>query len=238
MKNKVSIILGMCAITLFVGVGRNWHFEVGKDLNQEENDEEIVESLKEEPQAIEENIVIPENEVIKEIIQEAVKEENVEIKNAVCKTLDCFMELANDCKKGEVTHYYSVPFLLGDGVNMTGINRYVLHGRDKNKQCTFTQQSQGSEAKISIEGREKALAEGFTNEEVDAQIEAINGALNDPALLESIMTCRGAEKDIITYLQNTQQGIGKTSCSFDFGKDETVCIVEPNLSCITKITTK
>jgi len=154
-----------------------------------------------------------------------------------CTSLDCLIELAKTCTKGEVTYAYSIPFPFAPdlGITINGKTYYKINGKDANGSCTFIQQTRGATVILSEEGRQAALERGQTEEEIDDQLKAMNDSYKDPAIANSVMTCTGAGSDVATYLTNTKLGTFGTSCSISFGEKETRCTVDPNLSCITKM---
>jgi hypothetical protein len=243
MSKKIYALAGMMAILLLVGAGCFVKKETQEtpEVAVQQPQEEIVQDR--EKEATKTVAPAPVKEEPKPVVQKPVETvpapppppPKPEITK--CTSLDCLIELAKTCTKGEVIYAYSMPFPLAPdlGITINGKTYYKINGKDTSGLCTLIQQSRGATVILSEEGRQAALERGQTEEEIDDQLKAMNDSFKDPAIVDSVMTCTGAGTDMATYLTNTKLGNFGTSCSISFGEKETRCTVDPNLSCVTRM---
>lgn len=230
MNKKLSALAGITAVLFLVGTGCS----IGKKDRTDTPTEILNQEQQESATPNEETDPIVATPVELEPT-EPVSQPKPEVTK--CTTIDCLIELAQTCSKGEVTYAYSIPFpFLPDiGITINGRTYYKINGKDGSGLCTFIEQTRGATVIMSAEGREGALQRGQTEEEIDAQLATMNASYEDPAILNSVMTCSGAGSDIATYLTNTKQGTFGISCTSLFGQTETHCTADPNLTCIKRI---
>jgi len=153
-----------------------------------------------------------------------------------CSTMDCLIQLAETCTQGDIIYIYSMPFPLSpnSGITINSKTYYKINGKNAGGTCIFVYKPLGGSMALSAEGKKEALAKGQTEKEINDQMKIMSDSLNDPNILNTITTCKGTEMNIAKYLTNTKNGSFTGSCVIVFGKKETSCTVEPNLSCITK----
>lgn len=150
-----------------------------------------------------------------------------------CNSMDCLIELARACKKGELLYSYSVPNPLFIGVTSSGKTYYKINGKDSLGLCKFTFQSRGGNQTLSEEGRQTLVERGMTNQEIDDQIKAMNDATNSEDVLKIVNDCIGTGANIATYLDNSRQGTSSGGCKIEMGMEgsKVACTYEPGITC-------
>lgn len=149
--------------------------------------------------------------------------------NSACDSLECFSQLAQTCTVGELTHDYSSPLPLMPNVNLV-INAQThlsINGKTADgESCELSQTSLGGTITASPPQNDSNL---------NSQIQAMNDSLNDPTLLNTVVTCTGSPENISTYITNFEQNSAATSCKAAPGQTETHCTLPPDLDCVAKI---
>lgn len=153
-----------------------------------------------------------------------------------CSSIECMINLAQTCARGEIDHSMSMefPFMPESGIILNTETYMSLDGFNDGGACVLTQKPQGGSVTVTEQGRQDASSQGLSDQEINEQIEAMNEAYNDPLLLSSVTTCTGTASNMSSYLSNIQNGQFSSSCTFSAGQ-ESQCIQEPNITCVTRV---
>ncbi|HQF57529.1 MAG TPA: hypothetical protein PK831_03475 [Candidatus Magasanikbacteria bacterium] len=222
--------------------------EVTKELpeNSQINFSEVIESeeqniaeevTKELPEnSHNEKVEVAEKQVVKEKEPELIKTETKPIKVVVpeftkCTTINCFTELAKNCQKGDFTLYTSGPFLFDSTLTVQSIIYYKINGKNSDGLCEFTYQILNSLFSISDENKAEIVANGtLTEEEINEQLKIMNESINEAKLISN---CTGVGTDFATLIMNMANWNTSSSCKINLGSNQSTCILEPNITCIS-----
>lgn len=151
-----------------------------------------------------------------------------------CSDINCLINLAQTCQKGELSYHASGPFPLVEGLMYEGTTYFKIDGKDANGVCTFIQQSKGGSFTLTPEGRQAAIGRGMTEAEIDAELQTMNESINDEAVLASISTCSGTSANVATYMTNMTQETDDLSINLSctIGINESICTYEPDITCV------
>jgi len=212
--------------------------EVTKELPENSHNEKVEVAEKQvvkekEPELVKE---VAEKQVVKEKEPELIKTETKPIKVVVpeftkCTTINCFTELAKNCQKGDFTLYTSGPFLFDSTLTVQSIIYYKINGKNSDGLCEFTYQILNSLFSISDENKAEIVANGtLTEEEINEQLKIMNESINEAKLISN---CTGVGTDFATLIMNMANWNTSSSCKINLGSNQSTCILEPNITCIS-----
>ncbi|GEM_PF-3874290 len=123
-----------------------------------------------------------------------------------CSSMNCFTKLTPSCRKGEYTYTFSnYPFPLFDveGLTVDGKTYFKINGVNNDGLCSLTQQALKTVFIMSQQGRQAAIKNGLTDEQVTTQLKAMNDATKEESYSkDTLADCTGTGKNITTYLTN------------------------------------
>lgn len=123
-----------------------------------------------------------------------------------CTTWDCVVAAAKDCRStnGVVSYTnFSVPIL--ESLRVSGKTKYEI--KKSGTACTLTVTRTEQTLSLSVEERAKLIAQGTTNEEIDAQIKGMNEGAQQ-YLVDKPIICTAATSAIASYLQDEKNNTG------------------------------
>lgn len=150
----------------------------------------------------------------------------------------CLISAANQCQSAIGTvSYNNVPNPLIPGLLNSGRTKYEV--KKSGNSCTVVYSIISASLAISANGRSKALADGSTNSEIDAQLQAMNDSFKNVIGLPT--TCTASGSAIASYLTDTKNGTaasGEFSFSADFSNSSSQSTVTTSsgqkLTCTTQ----
>lgn len=244
MFKKMYIFIGIFVLILLTGFSCSIKKEIKNTVplnysevteSEEQNiAEEVTKELPENSHN--EKVEVAEKQVVKEKEPELVKTETKPIKVVVpeftkCTTINCFTELAKNCQKGDFTLYTSGPFLFDSTLTVQSIVYYKINGKNSDGLCEFTYQILNSLFSISDENKAEIVANGtLTEEEINEQLKIMNESINEAKLISN---CTGVGTDIVTLIMNMANWNTSSSCKINLGSNQSTCILEPNITCIS-----
>jgi hypothetical protein len=120
---------------------------------------------------------------------------------ADCGTdLDCFIDAADDCSPAKVTNTIT---LSQEGMTETDIEHYEIRGEESGK-CRFHIQTERIDVAFTEEMVQQMIDEGYTQEEVDAELESINEEADQYEGDEG--ECLFNTNDLVAMLNRWKQG--------------------------------
>lgn len=147
-----------------------------------------------------------------------------------CSTMDCLIALAENCQIGEFDYAQTIPFPFEPLMTYNAVTYFKIKGLDANGDCTFDQQTKTVLLSVTHENKQKIIADGNTEAEIDAQLQMINDSYK--AVVDQVNQCQGTNENVATYLKNLE--IGKNvSVSCSLGVGSSICTYEPNINCVS-----
>lgn len=123
-----------------------------------------------------------------------------------CTTWDCVVTAAKDCRStnGVVSYSnFNVPIL--ESLRVSGKTKYEI--KKSGTTCTLTVTRTEQTLSMSVEERAKLIAQGATNEEIDAQIKGMNEGAQQ-YLVGKPIVCTAATSAIASYVQDEKNNTG------------------------------
>lgn len=102
---------------------------------------------------------------------------NIATKLSCDNNWDCLISATNACQSASGTISYNVPNPLIPGVLSSGKTQYEIKKSDSS--CAMVYSLVSASLSITVLGRSKALADGLTNAQIDAQLKTMNDSFKE-----------------------------------------------------------
>ena len=123
-----------------------------------------------------------------------------------CNNWDCFITAAKQCQSASgVVSYnnFNVPIL--ESLRVSGKTKYEI--KKSGTACTLTVTRTEQTLSMSAEERAKLIAQGTTNQEIDAQLKGMNEGAQQ-YLIGKPIVCSAATSAIAVYVQDEKNNTG------------------------------
>ena len=227
MKKTISIV-GLVAMLTLLGISCTSNTKLVQDNKQKEEikipeiqNEKTTNTISTLP------LTTTSEEKIEKIVPKTITKPEI----TKCQTVDCLVKLAEKCEQGNFVYNYQVPF--PEEMIVIGKTNYKINGKNNSGMCVLLQDGIQSSVTITEEGRKASLDKGLTEENINDQIKKMNDSMKTAFGMK--ITCTGKTSDLATYLRDAlQNGKDVSSCSIGGKENETTCVHEPNVTCITR----
>ncbi len=126
--------------------------------------------------------------------------------STTCNNWDCFTTAAKQCQTASgVVSYSNAPVPIMEMLTSSGSTKYEIKKSGSN--CILTSTTLKQSLSISAQERAKLIAQGTTNEEIDAQIKAMNEGATQ-YLIGKPIVCIATTAAIAAYLSDQKNGTG------------------------------
>lgn len=151
-------------------------------------------------------IIKPETSIKTEEIKKEITTTTTNIETIICTSMDCFIELTKTCTKSKLIDNIisQLPVEKDIYYTKTTKNIFKIEKADNNL-CNVTVQPLSVLITISDEMKTKSLEKGFTEEDINWDLNMVNEVYNEPMQLNYIISCVGTADNMSFYFTENQQ---------------------------------